>query len=45
MRSDWYNDSLWSGGGIGTSQRYMLRVVVALLINIQGAGAETGSNL
>lgn len=43
IRSDWYNDSLLSGGGTGTSQRYVLRVVVVVPINLQGAGTETGS--
>lgn len=44
MRSDRHNDSLWFGSGNGTSQRYMLGVV-AVLINLQGVGGETGSSL
>lgn len=50
MRNDWYNDSLLSRNGTGTSQGYMLEVVAGfpsamVLINLQGVGAETESGL
>lgn len=50
MRNDWYNDSLLSRSGIGTSQGYMLEVVAGfpsamVLINLQGVGADTESGL
>lgn len=50
MRNDWYNDSLLSRSGTGTSTRYVVEVVVGfqmavVLINLQGAGAETESSL
>lgn len=50
MRNDWYNDSLLSRSGTGTSTRYVLEVLAGfqmavVLINLQGAGAETESSL
>lgn len=50
MRNDWYNDSLLSRSGTGTSQGYMLEVVAGfpstvVLINLQGVDAETEGRL
>lgn len=50
MRNDWYNDSLLSRSGTGTSQGYMLEVVAGfpstvVLINLQGVDTETEGSL
>lgn len=50
MRNDWYNDSLLSRSGTGTSTRCVLEAVAgfqmaAVLINLRGAGAEDREQL